>query len=220
VICTTDHGLAFPGMKCTLTDRGIGVMLILRGPRGFTGGRVCDALVSQIDLFPTLCDLAAIAPPPWLQGRSLLPLIRGERDEINEAIFAEVTYHAAYEPQRAIRTARWKYIRRFGARDRPVRPNCDDSPSKDLWRDRGWQTRAIPQEQLYDLIFDPQEAANLAPDPALGGTLAELWGHLARWMAATDDPLRHGPVAAPADTWTNDPDDRSPSSPPQGMRLG
>ena len=36
VICTTDHGLAFPGMKCNLTDHGIGVMLIMRGPGGFT----------------------------------------------------------------------------------------------------------------------------------------------------------------------------------------
>src|SRR3954452_8855242 len=57
VILTTDHGLAFPGAKATLTDRGLGVMLIVRGPGGFHGGRVSDGLVSQIDLFPTLCEL-------------------------------------------------------------------------------------------------------------------------------------------------------------------
>lgn len=77
VICTTDHGVAFPAMKCNLTDHGTGVMLILRGPGGFTGGRVFDALVSQVDLFPTLCELLAIEPPGWLQGQSLLPLVRG-----------------------------------------------------------------------------------------------------------------------------------------------
>src|SRR5215218_2085852 len=50
VILTTDHGIPFPGAKATLTDRGLGVMLIVRGPGGFHGGRVSEVLVSQIDL--------------------------------------------------------------------------------------------------------------------------------------------------------------------------
>ena len=53
VICTTDHGPAFPAMKCNLTDHGIGVMLIMRGG-GFTGGRVLDTMISHVDVFP-LC---------------------------------------------------------------------------------------------------------------------------------------------------------------------
>ncbi len=72
VICTTDHGIAFPRMKGNLTDHGIGVMLIMRGPGGFTGGKVYDALVSHIDLYPTICDLLEIEHPSWLQGTSLL----------------------------------------------------------------------------------------------------------------------------------------------------
>src|SRR5437588_3251349 len=109
VICTTDHGLAFPGMKSTLTDHGIGVMLMMRGPGGFTGGKVYDAMVSHIDLFPTVCDLLEIERPSWLQGKSLMPLIRNKVSQVNDVIFAEATYHAAYEPQRAVRTHRWKY---------------------------------------------------------------------------------------------------------------
>ncbi|HUU21059.1 MAG TPA: sulfatase-like hydrolase/transferase [Phycisphaerae bacterium] len=50
VICTTDHGMPLLGMKATLTDGGIGVMLILRGPGGLAGGKVCDSLVSHLDL--------------------------------------------------------------------------------------------------------------------------------------------------------------------------
>ena len=50
IIFTTDHGLAFPGAKATLFDRGLGVMLILRGPGGFSGGKVIDGLVSHIDV--------------------------------------------------------------------------------------------------------------------------------------------------------------------------
>ena len=106
VICTTDHGLAFPGMKCNLTDHGIGVMLMMRGPGGFTGGKVCDTMVSQIDILPTICDLLGIPAPERLQGSSMMPLIRGETEDIHEEIFAEVNYHAAYEPQRAVRTRR------------------------------------------------------------------------------------------------------------------
>ena len=103
VICTTDHGIAFPGSKATLFDRGIGVMMIMRGPGGFTGGKVVDAPVTHLDVYPTLCELAGVEPPDWLQGASLMPLVRGEVDRLHEAIFAEMTYHAAYEPQRAVR---------------------------------------------------------------------------------------------------------------------
>ncbi len=68
VIFTTDHGLAFPNAKGTLYDRGIGVLLIMRGPGGAHGGRVSNALVSQVDIFPTICDLAGIPAPERLQG--------------------------------------------------------------------------------------------------------------------------------------------------------
>jgi arylsulfatase A-like enzyme len=51
----------------------MGVSLIMRGPGGFSGGKVCDAMVSHIDLFPTICDLVGIEHPSWLQGKSLLP---------------------------------------------------------------------------------------------------------------------------------------------------
>ena len=57
VFMTTDHGLAFPDAKCTMYDRGIGVMLLIRGPGGFERGRVSDALVSHLDLYPTICDV-------------------------------------------------------------------------------------------------------------------------------------------------------------------
>lgn len=212
VICTTDHGLPFPRMKCNLTDHGTGVMLILRGPGGFGGGRVCDALVSQIDLFPTLCELLAIAPPAWLQGRSLLPLVRGEVEEINDAVFAEVNYHGQYEPQRMIRTRRWKYIRRYLDRRVPSLANCDNSPSKELLLNRGWAELPMAEEQLYDLVFDPNEAANLAGDARHADTLAELRARLSRWMEETGDPILHGPIPEPEGATVSRPDDVDPKA--------
>jgi N-sulfoglucosamine sulfohydrolase len=214
VILTTDHGLAFPGAKATLTDRGIGVLLIVRGPGGFHGGRVSDALVSQVDLFPTICELAGIERPDWVRGQSLLPLVRREAQEIHDAVFAEVTFHAAYEPQRAIRTRRYKYIRRFeNGHDGPVLANIDDSPSKDLLLAHGLAGRAVAGEELYDLVFDPQEAANLAGDPGHAGVLAELRERLERWMEETADPLLTGPVEPAPGSELNHPAQRSPSDP-------
>jgi len=212
VVCTTDHGIAFPGAKATLFDRGLGVMLIARGPGGFHGGRVTDALVSQIDIFPTLCDLADIPEPEWLQGRSLLPLVRREVAEVNDAIFAELTFHAAYEPQRAIRTKRFKYIRRFDDYEHPVLANCDDSDSKDVLVEAGWGEQVIPEEQLYDLVLDPAEGNNLAGEGASHETLEELRERLDAWMRETEDPLLDGPVPPPPgaivnEQWQVSPDD-------------
>jgi N-sulfoglucosamine sulfohydrolase len=96
VIFTTDHGMPFPGAKATLYDRGLGVMLILRGPPPFGGGRVLDAMVSHIDLYPTICDHVGIERPAFLQGVSLMPLIEGQADSVRDEIFAGSTWHAAY----------------------------------------------------------------------------------------------------------------------------
>lgn len=213
VIFTTDHGMPFPGAKATLFDRGLGVMLILRGPYPFDGGRVMDSLVSHIDLFPTICDFLGLARPDFLHGVSLLPLLHGDVPKARDEIFAGSTWHAAYEPQRAIRTERYKYIRRWGDRCLPVLPNTDDGPSKDLLLRYGWGEREIPPEQLYDLIFDPNEANNLADMAAREGTLSELRSRLERWMEETNDPLLAGHVDPPSGVDINSPDQRSSNEP-------
>lgn len=214
IVSTTDHGVAFPLMKCNLEDNGWGVSLIMRGPGGFTGGKVSDALISHIDIFPTLCDLAGVPHPAWLEGKSLLPVIRGEAREINEEVFAEVNYHASYEPKRAVRTQRWKYIRRYGDKHTPVLPNCDDGLSKSLWIEHGWKNLILPEESLYDLIFDPNEQHNLAADASFLPVLKEMRERLDRWMHRTSDPLLNGPIPAPHGALVNNPDGTSPQEKP------
>jgi arylsulfatase A-like enzyme len=213
IVCTTDHGLAFPAAKATLFDRGIGVMLLVRGPAGFTGGRVIDTMVTHLDVYPTLCEVVGIPAPSWLQGRSLLPLVRGETDHLHEEIFAEVTFHAAYEPQRAIRTRRWKYIRLFHDFPHPVLPNGDDSATKDLFIEHGWAETTVAREQLYDLALDPEEGRNLAANRDHAHVASSLRDRLEAWMRETDDPLLSGPVAAPPGALVNDQWQRSPSEP-------
>jgi N-sulfoglucosamine sulfohydrolase len=213
LLCTTDHGIAFPGAKATLSDRGTGVMMIVRGPGGFSGGKVIDAPVSHLDVFPTLCEVAGAEPPGWLQGKSLMPLVRGEVDRLHEAIFAETTYHAAYQPHRMVRTERWKYIRRFDDYPHPILANCDDSASKDLWIEAGWGRLHVPRESLYDLILDPQEGSNRIEDPECAEVLAEMRGRLDAWMRETDDPLLNGPVAPPPGASVNEQWQLSPDEP-------
>ncbi len=213
VICTTDHGVAFPGSKATLTDRGTGVMLIMRGPGAFAGGKVIDQPVTHLDIYPTLCEVAEVEPPDWLQGESLIPLLRGETDTVHEATFAEMTYHAAYEPQRSVRTGRWKYIRRFDDFPGPVLANCDDSASKEIWVEAGWGERTVPREQLYDLVLDPAEMENRADDPGAAAALAEMRRRLEEWMRETDDPLLDGRVAPPVGAEVNEQWQVSPDEP-------
>jgi len=198
VISTTDHGTSFPNMKCNLYDGGMGVHMVLRGPGPFLGGKACDAMISQLDLYPTLCDWLRIPPPKWLQGRSFLPVLRGEVSEINEAVFSEVNYHAAYEPKRAVRTKELKYIRHYGNYNHPVLPNCDNGLSKTLWVENGWAKQIVPREELYNLIFDPNEQNNLIADSSSRSTLEQLRKRMDEWMITTNDPLLHGPVKAPS----------------------
>lgn len=215
VISTTDHGIAFPGMKCNLTDHGIGVLLMMRGPGGFKGGRVCDALVSHVDLLPTILELAGAEAPQRLDGTSLMPLVRGEMDAVREAVFSEVNYHAAYEPMRGVRTDRYNYIRRFGERRKVVPSNCDDSITKTLWVDNGWLEAEHPEEVLYDTLFDPQQVCNRVDDPACTAVLEEMRGRLDAWMEETDDPIRRGSIPRPEGAIVNAPESYSPRDRPE-----
>lgn len=215
VICTMDHGIPFPRMKCNLHDSGIGTMLLMRGSSGFTGGKVIDTMTSHLDIFLTLCDLLGIDPPTWLRGKSIMPLIDDEVATLHNALFFEVNYHAAYEPMRAVCTSRWKYIKRFDDPTTPILPNCDDGESKSVWLAHGWRETAVPHEQLYDLIFDPKEINNLASDAASQPVLNEMRERLAQWMQETDDPLLSGAVRPPVGAVVNNRDSFSATEPPE-----
>jgi arylsulfatase A-like enzyme len=206
VIYSTDHGLAMPQMKCNLYDAGSGVGLIMRGPREFVGGKVFDALITQLDLFPTLCDYIGVEHPAWLQGKSMMPIVHGEQAEINDEVHAEVNYHISYEPMRMVRTHRYKYIRHYLDRDHPVIANCDSGSTKDFWLSHDWQKQISSREELYDTVLDPNERHNLI-DQALHHEVAEeMRGRLDRWMLVTEDPILKGPIQAPpgAQVWAPD----------------
>lgn len=212
VIFTVDHGIAFPGHKGQLTDRGTGVALMVRLPGDQAGIGTRQALVSHLDIFPTICDLTKLDRPDWLEGVSLRPLLEPDCDtELRDQVFSEVTYHAAYEPQRSVRTATHRLVQRFDKDPRPVPANVDDSAAKSAWLDAGWLQRQRRSVELYDLRLDPQETENRLDDPALATVRADLEQRLEKWMRATDDPLLKGPVAAPDAAIVDPRDQISPS---------
>ena len=200
VIITTDHGVAMPHAKCNLTDLGVGVMLMMRGPRDgiWSGGKVIDAMVTHLDVFPTICDEAGVEKPGWLQGRSLLPLVRGDVQRLHDVIFAEQGYHGHRDAQRAVRNERYKYIRRLDCAS--IRVPDTEAPSTRWFSRLGYAARPAGRELLYDLWFDPLEQHNLSADSGHAAVLVEMREHLDRWMENTDDPFRHGDLPPqPAD---------------------
>ncbi|MBT5801239.1 MAG: sulfatase [Gemmatimonadetes bacterium] len=214
VFAFTDHGLQWPLHIGSVGEHGNAAFLIARGPAHFNGGKAFDAMVSLMDLMPTVCELAGLERPPWLQGESLLPLVDGRVERLHEHLFFEQTYHAAYEPMRGVRDERHIYIRRFDQREKLVLPNTDDTPAKSDLIEHGWQQQPRHQEMLYDHYFDPEQQNNLSDRPELAPTLAALCRRLDDWMAATADPLLVGPVPIPQGAQVTDVDVFSPGQEP------
>lgn len=195
VIYTTDHGVAFPGAKATLLDPGLGIAWLMKGP-GIPVGRRMEALIANVDMLPTLCDLAG-TPHPAVHGSSLVPLFREAKDRVHCAIYPEMTFHGSYDPVRAVRTDRFKYIRSYQERPWLFPANIDASPTKNFFAMRGDFDRSRPRELLFDLQEDPLERYNIAESASREQTLVEMRMRLDEWMRATGDPLLHGPVPVP-----------------------
>jgi N-sulfoglucosamine sulfohydrolase len=198
VVFIADHGLAMPRAKCTLYDPGIEAALLLRWPAGgVAGGRVLTPLMSHIDLVPTLLEaLDQPAPAQEFHGRSFWPLLQDRPYKPNDTIFAEKTFHTAYEPMRALRTHRHKLIVNFetgSAYDVP-----DDVRNGRIYPLIIAQAAGHrPPVELYDLEADPKERDNLAGRPETADLEEELRQRLLGWMQATGDPLLDGPPPSP-----------------------
>lgn len=147
------------GGKELLYDVSLRIPMILFDPRvaAEARGQTRDELVLNLDIAPTVLDLGGVATPATMQGRSLMPLVRGQKVAWREEFFCENNFciPTQYYPRiEGVRTTRWKYVR-----------YTDVQPM---------------YEQLFELEKDPDEVHDLARRPEFSGTLAEL---RRRWAA-------------------------------------
>jgi arylsulfatase A-like enzyme len=151
-----------------LFDTSLRTPLVIRWPGHIAAGREIPETVTQLDLYPTLLELAGVPVPrdAGIRGRSLGPLLRGERPvEWNNDLYAEYSMRVyARADLRAWRTARWKLVRDFLNPDR---------------------------DELYDLAADPAESVNLVADPRseVQAARRELERRMHEAMLANHDPI-------------------------------
>lgn len=164
-----EHGLI--DKRCAY-EESMRIPMLMRAPMFGDGGRKVEQMVANIDVAPTLLEAAGVAVPAGLDGRSFLPLVRGETVPWREELLYEYYWEHNY-PQtptmHALRGERFKYVRYYGI----------------------WDT-----DELYDLQADPGETTNLFHDPAHRATVdamdARLFETLER-SGGTTMPLMTNP---------------------------
>ena len=197
-IFTTDHGIPFPRAKCTLYDPGLKTLLLMYSPSMelFSGGKVYDQMISNLDLLPALLELVGGNIPDNIEGRSFLPLLSGDKKTHRKKIFMEKTYHEIYDPIRGIRTRKYKYIKNFEKMDTAfqIPKDIGMDPAGKFVMDQESYNQPRPMEELYDLESDPDEMQNLVDEKEYQDILYELRTRLFSWMEETNDPLLGGKI--------------------------
>lgn len=166
IIYISDHGIAFPGAKTNTYDAGLHSPLIVRHPDSDTPGIVNDALVSWVDITPTILDFAGVEEPTYdmqimlapvsqqmekthgLHGRSFLPVLDTEHPENWDEIYASHTFHEIqmYYPMRVVRGRQYKLIWNLAF-------GLTYPAAADLWESPTWQ-RVYRQGE--DTMYGPR----------------------------------------------------------------
>lgn len=212
-LTSSDHGSQFPFGKWNLYEAGIHTTMIATWPGVIAPGRRTGAMVSWVDVLPTLVDVAGGKPDPNWDGESFAKVLRGEASKLHDAVFATHSRDGGMNvyPSRATRMDDWKYIRNLDPsltftshvdKAKPPQGQVAYWPSwaastkpEDVAKVERYHHR--PAEELYDLKADPYEMRNLAGDPAQAARLTKMRAELDAWMKREGDKgLASEPKAA------------------------
>ena len=187
VVYTVDHGVELPRCKWDVYDGGIKTALLIRWPDGgVSGGRKVEGLCGNVDVVPTLLELAGLPVPANVEGISHAAACRGLAGAGRDAVYAMMHSHYRWVESRCVRTADHKLIRNFSPSRQPKHP-CGTGVS-------GTQR---PVAELYDLAADAAELRNLAGDATSAEVIRDLDARLLDWMRAVGDPILDGPIRTP-----------------------
>ena len=202
IIFQSDHGIAFPGAKTTAYDPGLRIPLIVRHPTIEKRGVVNDAMISMVDIMPTVLDFAGALPKTSpLHGRSFLSILSESQPKGWDEIYASHTFHeiTMYYPMRVVRDRQYKLLWNI-AHPLPF------PFASDLWEAATWQDvhrkgpdalygkRTVkqyiqrPKFELYDIQHDPDEVKNLIDDPKLTTVRDAMLDRLKSFQKKTNDP--------------------------------
>jgi uncharacterized sulfatase len=200
----SDHGAQWPFGKWNLYDAGTRVPFVAVWPGIIKSNSKSSAMISLVDVLPTLVEAAGGTPPQNIDGRSFKDALTGSASEFREFIFTTHSGDGAMNryPMRSVRTRDWKYIRN-------LRPDFEHTTHIDLGKaidgNAYWKSWIVaakkdlraaatinryhrrPAVELYDLSADPLEQNNLAADSRNTQILRELSSRVDRWMCEQAD---------------------------------
>jgi len=203
IIYVSDNGMPFPGAKTSAYEASLKLPCVVRDPNISRRGVVNAAMISWVDIAPTVCDFAGVGTrgKAKMQGRSFLPIVGEQNPEGWNEVFASHTFHeiTMYYPMRVVRRDNFKLIWNI-AHELPF-PLAADLFGSPTWQaslqhgnDFTYGKRTIktltdrPEFELYDLKADPEEVKNLADDPEHQAKLAELKKELRSLQKRTKEP--------------------------------
>ena len=200
IFVATEQGSTFPFGKFTCYEIGVASGLIASWPGKIKANSKSDAIVEYVDVVPTILDVVGAAAPDDLDGRSFLPVLRGQKQTHKSYAYSLQTtlgVNGAQQPYgiRAVVDSRFRYIRNLFPENEfsiPLSRNLISETTSKTENDRLFAQRFFkrPKEELFDVIKDPYCQKNLAHNSQYKKDLDRLSKKLSRWMISQNDKGR------------------------------